>query len=87
MAYRHANNTVSAHGAAVVTPSDATVIPVCRALYVGTTGNLTVRMVDSTTQGVGATVVFTNVAVGIFPIQVDMVLATGTTASGIVAMY
>jgi hypothetical protein len=80
-AYRHANNTVSAHGAIAVVPTDGLDIPICRALYVGTTGNISVRMAD------GQSVVFTAVAVGIFPIQVDRVNATNTTASNIVAMY
>lgn len=80
-AYRSSNSVVSAHGSATVTPSDATVIQVTRALYVGTTGNLTVRMADGQTQ------LFSNVPVGVFPIQVDMVMSTGTTASTIVALY
>lgn len=80
-AYRTANATVSAHGAVAVTPNDSTVFPVCRALYIGGTGNLAVRMAD------GQTVTFASVAVGIFPIQVDQVLATNTTATSIVAMY
>lgn len=80
-AYRSADATVSAHGAVAVTASDATVFPVCRALYVGTTGNLNVRMPD------GMTIVFANVPVGIFPIQVDQVLSTSTTASNIIALY
>lgn len=80
-AYRHANNTVAAHGAAAVTASDATVLPVTRGLYVGGTGNLAVRMAD------GMTITFNSVPVGIFPIQVDQVLSTGTTATNIVALY
>lgn len=80
-AFRTSNATVSAHGAALVTANDSTVIPVTRALYVGTTGNLNVRMAD------GATVLFTAVPVGIFPIQVDQVLSTNTTAATIVALY
>ncbi len=80
-AYRHANNTVSAHGAVAVTTSDATVLPVTRGLYIGVTGNLAVRMPD------GMSVTFANVPVGVFPIQVDQVLATGTTATNIVALY
>jgi hypothetical protein len=80
-AFRTANATVAAHGATLVTPSDATVIPICRSLYVGTTGNINARMAD------GQTVLFTAVAVGIFPIQVDQVLSTSTTASNIVALY
>jgi hypothetical protein len=80
-AFRDANATVSAHGAVAVTVSDATVIPVTRALYVGTTGALAVRMAD------GMTLTFANVPVGVFPIQVDQVLSTGTVASDIVALY
>jgi len=80
-ASRTANATVSAHGAESVTPSDSTVFPICRAVYVGGTGNLSVRMAD------GQTVVFNSVAVGIFPIQVDQVLSTNTTATNIIALY
>jgi hypothetical protein len=68
--------------AVAITTSDATVIPVTRGIYVGGAGNLTVRMED------GQTVLFTAVAVGvILPIAVDMVLATGTTATALVAVY
>jgi hypothetical protein len=83
MAGKHttANATVSAHGAVAVTPSDATVIQTTRALYVGVTGNLTVRMAD------GQTVLFTACPVGILPVQVDQVRATGTAATDIVALY
>jgi hypothetical protein len=64
-----------------VTPSDVTILNPTRALYIGTTGNLTVRMYGSQNN-----VTFTTVPVGIFPIQVDRVLATGTTATNIVAL-
>ena len=80
--HKTADATVSAHGAADVTPSDATVIPATRALYIGTTGDLTVRMART-----GANQTFANVPVGVFPVQADMVLSTGTTASDIVALY
>lgn len=80
-AHRTADATVAAHGAFLVTPGDATFIPVTRALYVGGTGNLNVRMADD------QTVLFTAVPVGIFPIQVDQVLSTSTTATNIVALY
>lgn len=79
-AYRTSNATVSAHGAVAVTPSNVTVIPITRALYLGVPGNLTVRMAD------GQTVTFSNVQAGIFPIQVDQVHAA-TTALNIVALY
>lgn len=80
-AYRHANNTVSAHGASIVTASDVTILPITRGLYIGATGNINVVMAD------GMTVLFTNVPVGVMPIQVIQVLATSTTATGIVALY
>ena len=64
-----------------VTKSDETVFPVTRGLYVGGAGNVTVRMTD------GANVLFTALAAGFHPIQCDMVLSTGTAATGIVALY
>lgn len=87
----NANGTVPAHDAVVVVPSDVTVIPTTRALYVGATGNVAVRMADrspTTPGGSGGTVVFASVPAGfILPIQVDLVLSTGTTASSILALY
>lgn len=79
--HRTADATVSAAHAVAVTPNNATVIPVTRALYVGTTGNVTVRMAS------GVTATFVAVAVGILPVQVDQVHSTGTGASNIVALY
>lgn len=79
-AHRSADAVVAAHGAAAVTASDATVIPVTRSLYVGTSGDVVVRMAD------GQSVTFV-AAFGIIPVQVDMVKSTGTTASNIVALY
>jgi len=79
--YKSADATVAAHGAVAVTTSDATIIPVTRSLYIGTGGNINVRMAD------GQTILFSNVAAGIFPIQVDQVLSTSTTAALIVALY
>jgi hypothetical protein len=70
-----------AYSGAAITASDATVIPVTRAIYVGVTGNIAVRHED------GTLVTYSNVAVGIFPIQVDKVLSTGTTATTMIAMY
>jgi hypothetical protein len=81
-AFRTADATVSAHGAIAVVKSDATVFPVCRALYVGTTGDVAVTMADGQTS-----LVFTAVANGVFPVQVVQVLSTGTSASNIVALY
>jgi hypothetical protein len=79
-AYRGVESTRPAARAVAVTPSDVTIIPVTRSLYIGTGGTLIVRMAED-----GQNATFTNVAQGIFPVQVDMVL-TGTTATGIVAL-
>lgn len=81
-ASRSANATVAAYDAAVVTPSDSTIIPVTRALYVGTSGNLAVIMADGS-----AAITFSNVPVGVFPVQVQKVMSTNTTAGNIVALY
>ena len=71
----------SAIDAAAVTKSDTTVYdPPIRALVVGTEGDIKVRMVS------GNDVTLTS-ASGILPLQVDMVYSTGTTASGITALY
>jgi hypothetical protein len=70
-----------ATGAVAVTPSDATVIPVTRGLYIGVTGNVTVRTAK------GETVLFTAVPVGVLPVCVDQVHNTGTAATNIVALY
>lgn len=76
-------DTSSAARAAAVTPSDATIIPTTRALWIGATGNVAVRMA---TDGVTAT--FVGVPTGtILPVQCDRVLSTGTTATSIVAMW
>ena len=90
MAHRKADATVSAHDAVVVVPSDVTEIPVTRGLWVGVTGNITVRMVDRSppSDPLGTTTVtFTAVPVGVLPIQVDKVMASGTTASSLLALY
>ena len=81
MTFNAANPLVSGGGGAAVTKSDATIIPFTRALWIGVTGDVAVRHPDGTTP------TYTNVPVGIFPVQVDKVLSTGTSASGIVAMY
>lgn len=80
-AYHSAHATVAAHSATTVTPSDSTIIPVTRGLYVGVTGNIAVKMADDEN-----TITFSNVPVGILPIQVIQVLSTGTTATNIVAL-
>jgi hypothetical protein len=67
-----------------VTPSDTVDLPAgpCRALYVGTTGDIAVIAKGDT-----AAVTLFSVPVGILPVSVTRVLVTGTTASAIVALY
>jgi hypothetical protein len=54
-----------------------------KALYIGVTGNVAVIMAGDAT---GTAVTFSNVPVGFMPIQVRRVMATNTTATGIVAL-
>lgn len=68
--------------AAAVVPSDTTVIPKTRALWIGVAGNVAVRMA-----GDGTIVTFTGAPIGVLPVQVDRVLATGTTATTMLALY
>ena len=52
-----------------------------RAVYVGVAGNVRAKMIS------GDIVTLTNVGAGIvYPIRVDQVFATGTTASGLVGL-
>lgn len=87
-AYHNADATVAARDAVAVTLSDVTVIPVTRSLYVGTGGTVVVHMAGGPGGPQAASATFTNVPSGfILPVQVDQVLNTGTTASGILALY
>jgi hypothetical protein len=62
--------------AEVVVPDNATEQTfVCRALYVGVAGNVTVLMES------GVVVTFTALPIGIHPIRAKRVNATGTTAT------
>lgn len=68
--------------ASAIVPADGTNLSSpTRGIYVGVTGNLTVRMFRGQN-----TITFLNVPVGILPIQVDRVLATGTTATQLIAL-
>ena len=66
-----------------VTPSDAAPLPeTSRALYVGSGGALAVRMLS------GETISFSGLNGGtLLPIRVTQVLAAGTTAAAIVALF
>lgn len=68
--------------AVAVTPSDgADLAQATRALYIGVTGDVTVDMAES-----GSTILFKAVPVGILPVRVKRVRATGTTATNILAL-
>ncbi|WP_299327625.1 hypothetical protein [Parasphingopyxis sp.] len=69
--------------AVAVTPNDSTALArTTKALYVGTVGDVAVKMRDS-----GNTVTFPNVQTGsILPVRVTHVMSTNTTASDIVAL-
>ena len=67
---------------AVVT-SDTAAQPVSRALFVGGAGNITGRLVSDTTD-----TVFSGIAGGtILPLQFKLIKTTGTTATGLVALF
>lgn len=66
-----------------VTPHDTESLPkgICRSLFVGTAGVVQVRNLA------GDVVAFQSQASQYHPVRVRQVLATGTTATGIVALY
>ena len=74
-----------ARRAAAVTPSDAVDLTTyAKALYVGAAGNVRVLTVGGEDADA---VTFANHPVGWLPVQVRRVLATGTTATQIVAAF
>lgn len=79
--YRGGITAPASHGAALV-PSDSTALTrSTRAIYVGTAGDLSVRLVS------GDEVTLSGVIAGmIYPMRVSHVLATGTTAGGLVGL-
>ncbi len=72
--------------AIAITPSDTDdLATVCRAVYVGTTGDLVVTLRDDTG---GTSVKFTAVPAGaLLSIRAKRIWSTGTTASTIVAIW
>lgn len=66
-----------------VTPSDSVVLTAgtCRALYIGTQGDVTV--ISPVTNAV----VTFSAAIGLLPIRTNQVKLTGTSATNIVALY
>ncbi|MFM2354563.1 MAG: hypothetical protein RLZZ528_299 [Pseudomonadota bacterium] len=75
--------TAPARDAAAVTPNDGTDLPhLPRALYVGQGGNLALQMAG------GQSVVLAAVPAGsLLPLRPARVLATGTTAGSLVALW
>ena len=65
-----------------VSSSDQTLAITSRGLYVGVEGNVTLRLVDD-----DADAVFTAMAPGYYPFAVNIVRTSGTTATGLVALY
>jgi hypothetical protein len=86
MADRFQNSAPSLSGPASygfpVTPSDSTVLSeTTRGLYVGTTGDISALMVS------GASITLSSVPAGsLLPLRLTKIMATGTTASGIVGL-
>ncbi|AXV15126.1 hypothetical protein CYG48_05075 [Neorhizobium sp. SOG26] len=75
------SKTTSAEHAAAVTPNDNTDLTyTTRGLYVGVAGNISVVMA-------GGETVTIPVQPGLHPLSVSRVRATGTTATGIVAVW
>lgn len=71
--------------AVLVTPGDGADLPnYAKALYVGAAGNVRVLTVGAED---GQAVTFANHPVGWLPVQVRRVMATGTTAAQIVAVF
>lgn len=66
----------------VITPSDSTIIPYPRSIYVGVSGDVAVVM-----KGKAGAVTFKAVPVGVLPIRPVQVLSTGTTATDMLALY
>lgn len=78
------DSIASANFGAAVTKSDATVLdPPTRGIYVGGAGDVAVRFASGQNS-----VTIPSVPAGtILPIAVDKVLSTGTTATGMVALW
>lgn len=80
---RAADQSGSAQSFFPVTPNDAVNLPngVTRAVYVGGAGSLTVQ------DAAGNTATLISASAQYHPLCVARVLATGTTAVGVVALY
>lgn len=79
----HQSGLTSPTGAATaISPSDVTPLArTTRAIFVGGTGNLRLTLAS------GDTVTLNNVQAGmVYPLRATLVLATGTTATGLVGL-
>lgn len=74
-------DTASARGGFAVAPSDSTTFPASRALYIGVTGDVRVDFAEG-----GVNILLKAAPVGVLPVQVTRVYATGTTATDIVRL-
>lgn len=76
-------DVAAAFRGAAVTASDATILPVTRALYIGGAGDVAVIFAGDT-----AAVTLSGAQAGsILPVQVTRVMSTNTTATNIVALW
>lgn len=79
--YRGGITAPAAFGAAIVPSDSAAIGRATRAIFVGVAGDLALRLVS------GDEVTLTNVAAGmVYPLRASHVLATGTTAAGLVGL-
>jgi len=77
-------NTNTSGACRAITPNDSTDLPlgICRAIYVGVGGDISIDDLS------GETVVFKNAISGsVIPVQTARVNATGTTATDLIALY
>lgn len=91
------NPLMPARHAIAVTPSDTKDVTnatgdaasqYAKGLYIGVSGDVTAVLAgDNGNSLAGTAVTFKAVPVGMLPIQVRRVMATGTTATNIVALY
>jgi len=82
MVVRVSDSTDPAASLIPVVPSDVTILPTFRGLYIGVTGNVTLLAVNDTVP----TLLLAVPAGTLLPVYGTKVMATGTTAASIVAL-
>lgn len=76
-------NAPASGGVAIVGDDNNNLAAVpARSLYIGVTGDVKVALADQ-----GDIVTFKNVPVGILPVRIRRLYATGTTATQVLALY